>query len=70
MRCLALALILGLAAYGALTYGPKKNAAELPLPRTGLYVNGEFVPGHFVALPAQPNGSIGYKFVPDRKPAD
>jgi hypothetical protein len=69
MRCLALAFLAALATYGTLTYSPKKTAAELPLPSTGLYVNGEFVPGHFEPTTSQ-NGTIGYRFVPDQKPVD
>ena len=70
MRCLALAIILALAMYGACTYSPKKHAAEPPCARTGRYVNGVFEAGHFETTPMQPNGSIGYRWVPDQQPAD
>ena len=65
MRCLAILVIIILVCYGAVKYTPK-NAVEPPPHRTGRYLDdGTWIPGHFEATTMQPNGSIGYRWVPE-----
>jgi hypothetical protein len=64
VRCLAILLIVGLVCYGVVNYTPNP-ASEPPPPRTGRYFNGVWQAGHFETTPVQPNGSIGYRWVPE-----